>query len=126
MSITLPCFYKGEFIGVTGTDINMEDLTSDISLFNQGHNAYAFMTSRSGRTIVHPLLPAPTSAYGDPVYLDIRALESEPEFNYVFDSMKMYERLSFLILPDFLPNAAYLSVYEATSHVCFMQNEQLL
>lgn len=126
MSITLPCFYKGEFIGVTGTDINMEDLTSDISLFNQGHSAYAFMTSRSGRTIVHPLLPAPTSAYGDPVYLDIRALESEPEFNYVFDSMTMYECFFFLISPNLLPNAAYLLVYEAATHVCFVQNELLL
>ena len=118
VSITLPCFYKGEFIGVTGTDINMEDLTSDISLFNQGHSAYAFMTSRSGRTIVHPLLPAPTSAYGDPVYLDIRALESEPEFNDVFDSMTMYECLSFFSFTGlFTANAAYLSVYEVTSHV---------
>jgi len=88
MSITLPCYDQNKkFIGVAGTDINIEDLTSDLSLFDQGRSTYAFMTSRSGRAIVHPLLPAPTSAYGDPVYLDIRALEPEPEFNEVFASM---------------------------------------
>lgn len=87
ISITLPCYHKGRFIGVTGTDINIEDLSSEITLFNEGQSAYAYMTSRSGRTIVHPLLPAPTDAYGEPVYLDIRALEPEPEFNDVFESM---------------------------------------
>ena len=86
MSITLPCYDQNKkFIGVAGTDINIEDLTSDLSLFDQGRSTYTFMTSR--RAIVHPLLPAPTSAYGDPVYLDIRALEPEPEFNEVFASM---------------------------------------
>lgn len=91
MSITLPCYDKNKkFIGVTGTDINIEDLTADISLFNQGRSTYAFMTSRSGRSIVHPLLPAPTNPYGYPVYLDIRALEPELEFNDVFASMTMY------------------------------------
>ena len=90
MSITLPCYHKGEFIGVAGTDINIEDLVSDIDLLKEGQIAYAFMTSKSGRTIVHPLLPAPTDAYGDPVYLDIRTLEPEAEFNDVFTSMKTY------------------------------------
>ena len=90
ISITLPCYHKGRFIGVTGTDINIEDLSSEITLFNEGQSVYAYMTSRSGRTIVHPLLPAPTDAYGEPVYLDIRALEPEPEFNDVFESMITY------------------------------------
>ena len=90
MSITLPCYHKGKFIGVAGTDINIEDLVSDIELLKEGQIAYAFMTSKSGRTIVHPLLPAPTDAYGDPVYLDIRTLEPEAEFNDVFISMKTY------------------------------------
>ena len=82
------------FIGVVGTDISMEDLVSDINLLNEGQSAYAFMTSKSGRTIVHPLLPAPTDAYGDPVYLDIRALEPEAEFNDVFTSMTKYVGVS--------------------------------
>ena len=90
MSITLPCYHKGKFIGVAGTDINIEDLVSDIDLLKEGQIAYAFMTSKSGRTVVHPLLPAPTDVYGDPVYLDIRTLEPEAEFKDVFISMKTY------------------------------------
>ena len=89
------------FIGVVGTDISMEDLVSDINLLNEGQSAYAFMTSKSGRTIVHPLLPAPTDAYGDPVYLDIRALEPEAEFNDVFTSMTKY--VGVLTCNNFLP-----------------------
>ncbi|KAJ7384571.1 hypothetical protein OS493_021202 [Desmophyllum pertusum] len=87
MSITLPCFHQGNFIGVTGTDINIEDLLSDITFFNQGQSTYAFMISNSGRTLIHPLLPAPTDAYGDPIFMDIRTLESDTEFNEVFDSV---------------------------------------
>jgi len=89
------------FIGVVGTDISMEDLVSDINLLNEGQSAYAYMTSKSGRTIVHPLLPAPTDAYGDPVYLDIRALEPEAEFNDVFTSMTKY--VGELTCTNFLP-----------------------
>ncbi|XP_015763441.1 PREDICTED: VWFA and cache domain-containing protein 1-like isoform X1 [Acropora digitifera] len=88
VTITLPCYHNGRFIGVTGTDFTMDDLTSDISLFqNQGHGAYAFMTNKPGRTMVHPLLPTPSGAYDDPVYLDIRALEPESEFNEVFNAI---------------------------------------
>ena len=90
MSMTLPCYHKGKFIGVAGTDINIEDLVSDIDLLKEGQIAYAYLTSKSGRTIVHPLLPAPTDVYGDPVYLDIRTLEPEAEVNDVFISMKTY------------------------------------
>ena len=102
MSITLPCYHKGKFIGVAGTDINIEDLVSDIDLLKEGQIAYAFMTSKSGRTVVHPLLPAPTDVYGDPVYLDIRTLEPEAEFNDVFISMKTYGGYYFVALFFFL------------------------
>ena len=88
MSITLPCYdKKGTFIGVAGTDINIEDLLSDITFFNQGQTTYAFMISGSGRTLIHPLLPAPTDAYGDPIFMDIRTLESDSEFNEIFEWM---------------------------------------
>ena len=90
MSITLPCFHQGKFIGVTGTDINIEDLLSDITFFNQGQSTYAFIISNSGWTLIHPLLPEPTDAYGDPIFMDIRTLEPETEFNEVFDSIIKY------------------------------------
>ncbi|XP_078384872.1 VWFA and cache domain-containing protein 1-like [Oculina patagonica] len=87
-SITLPCYHQGNFIGVVGTDLSMEDLLSEIIYFQRGQSSYAFMADSSGRTMVHPLLPAPSDAYGDPIFMDITALEPEPEFYSVFQSIK--------------------------------------
>ena len=75
---------------MVGTDITIEDLLSDITFFNQGQSTYAFMLSNSGRTLIHPLLPASTDAYGDPIFMDITTLEPETEFKEVFDSIKKY------------------------------------
>ena len=66
----------------------MEDLLSDVTYFQKGQSSYAFMTDSSGRTMMHPLLPAPSDAYGDPIFMDITALEPETDFYSVFDSIK--------------------------------------
>ena len=89
MSITMSCYHQGKFIGLAGTDINIEDLMPDITeYFKQRKTTYAFMISRSGRTLIHPLLPAPADAYGDPIYMDIRNLERpESKFKDIFESM---------------------------------------
>ena len=91
MSITLPCYDEtGNFIGVAGTDINLEDLLSDITFFNQDQTTYAFMIAKTGRTLIHPLLPAPSGAYEDPFFIDIRTLETDSKFLEVFASMTRY------------------------------------
>ena len=91
MSITLPCYDEtGNFIGVAGTDINLEDLLSDIMFFNQDQTTYAFMIAKTGRTLIHPLLPAPSEAYDDPFFIDIRTLETDSKFLEVFASMTRY------------------------------------
>ena len=87
-TITLPCYYQGKFIGVVGTDISMEDLLSEITYFQRGQSSYAFMADSSGRTMMHPLLPAPSEAYEDPIYMDLTTLEPDPEFYSVFQSIK--------------------------------------
>ena len=87
-TITLPCYYQGTFIGVVGTDISMEDLLSEITYFQKGQSSYAFMADSSGRTMMHPLLPAPSEAYEDPIYMDLTTLEPDPEFYSVFQSIK--------------------------------------
>ena len=57
MSITLPCYDQtGNFIGVAETDINLEDLLSEITFFNQDQTTYAFMIAKTGRTLIYPLL----------------------------------------------------------------------
>ena len=66
----------------------MADLLSDITYFQKGQSSYAFMVDSTGRTMMHPLLPAPSSAYGDPIFMDITTLEPEPEFSSVFESIK--------------------------------------
>ena len=59
--------------------------------FKQGRTTYTFMITKSGRTLIHPLLPAPADAYGDPIYMDIRNLERpEADFKEVFESMTKY------------------------------------
>lgn len=89
VSITIACYNHGKFIGVAGTDINIEDLMPDFTkYFKQGRTTYTFMITKSGRTLIHPLLPAPADAYGDPIYMDIRNLERpEADFKEVFESM---------------------------------------
>ena len=88
-SITLPCYHGGKFIGVIGTDISMADLLSDVTYFQKGQSSYAWMADSSGRTMMHPLLPAPSDAFVDPIFMDITALEPEPGFDTVFQSIKV-------------------------------------
>ena len=88
-SITLPCYHQSKFIGVVGTDISMADLLSEVTYFQKGQLSYAWMADSSGRTMMHPLLPAPSNAFVDPIFMDITALEPEPGFNMVFQSIKM-------------------------------------
>lgn len=88
-TISLPCYLNGQFIGVVGADFSMEDLLSDITYFRERSDSYnyAFMADRSGRTVMHPLLQAPSDVGGYSV--DIRTLENNPAFNaVVFSSMQ--------------------------------------
>ena len=89
MSMSFPCYdNQRRFVGVAGTDINVfEDLVNDITFFNQDQRTYAFMISNSGRTLIHPRLPIPNEPYADPIFLDIRTLETDAEFLEVFNSM---------------------------------------
>jgi len=50
------------FIGVVGTDINIADILSEVTYFKKGQSSYAWMADSSGRTMMHPLPPAPSHA----------------------------------------------------------------
>ena len=65
----------------------MADLLSEIIYFQKGQSSYAFMADSSGRTMMHPLLPAPSNATR-PDFYGLTALEPEPEFYSVFESIK--------------------------------------
>ena len=88
-TVSMPCYHNNKFIGVAAVDITMSDLLADVTYFSQGKASYAFLVDMTdGRTMVHPLLPAPSSVTEPPVYLDIRSLEPEPKFSEVFSSIK--------------------------------------
>ena len=81
-TVSLSCHHNGQFIGVVGVDITMSDLLADVTYFSQGQSSYAFLVDRTdGRTMMHPLLPAPSSVTEPPIFVDIRTLEPEEEFN---------------------------------------------
>ena len=86
-TIALPCYHNNKFIGVVGTDISMEDIQSQIIYFKKGQASYAFMANSFGRAMIHPLLPAPSGAFEDPIVMDITTLEPETEFNDVIASI---------------------------------------
>ena len=83
------CYHNNKFVGVAAVDITMSDLLADVTYFSQGEASYAFLVDRTdGRTMMHPLLPAPSSVTEPPVYLDIRSLEPQPHFAEVFSSIE--------------------------------------
>ena len=89
ITVLMPCYHNNKFIGVAAVDITMSDLLADVTYFSESQASYAFLVDRTdGRTMMHPLLPAPSSVTEAPVYLDIRNLESEPKFAEVFSFIK--------------------------------------
>ncbi|KAJ7382927.1 hypothetical protein OS493_031702 [Desmophyllum pertusum] len=84
LRIKLATYYN---LFALGTQLSPVVSVPYIDAFGTGQSTYAFMISNSGRTLIHPLLPEPTDAYGDPIFMDIRTLEPETGFNEVFDSI---------------------------------------
>lgn len=65
----------------------MEDIKSQITYFQKGRASYAFMVNSFGRAMIHPLLPTPSGAFEDPIFMDITAVEPTPEFGDVIASI---------------------------------------
>ena len=87
--MSMPCHHNGQFIGVAAVDISMSDLLTDVTYFSHGQASYAFLVDRrDGRTMMHPLLPAPSSVTEPPIFIDIRSLEPEKEFESVYSSIE--------------------------------------
>ena len=75
-----------EFKGVACINILLSTITSGVEFFSDGEYSYGFIMERSGRAIIHPLLPKPTqSRY---TFLDIENLEPHVKIN-VTDHMKL-------------------------------------
>ncbi|XP_070554595.1 VWFA and cache domain-containing protein 1-like [Ptychodera flava] len=80
----LPVLEGGKLKGVVGVDITLQDLFADITYFHEGQSTYSFIyeveTSSMGRTLTHPLMPAPSTVEEDPVFVHITSLEREADF----------------------------------------------
>jgi hypothetical protein len=52
----------------------------EVEFFEEGNSSYAFMIDKTGRALVHPLLPDATyvKLEDDPVQVDITTLERSP------------------------------------------------
>lgn len=68
----------------------MSNLLSDITYFRQGENSYSFIIDGRGRTLMHPLLPLPSQASDDPIYVYIHHLERANAAQEIIESMKRY------------------------------------
>lgn len=79
---------SGTLVGVTCTDILLDELLSDITNFKQGELSYAFMIDGQGRVMVHYLQPTPNAITSDPDPIDIHVLEPSPDAKPMIDSMK--------------------------------------
>ncbi|XP_070560450.1 VWFA and cache domain-containing protein 1-like [Ptychodera flava] len=87
----LPIKQGGELKGVVSIDITLDDLLGDISYFKEGERTYSFLyevnSKAEGRTLLHPLLPAPVNIEDDPVYVHVTTLERDDDFvNLVLDN----------------------------------------
>jgi len=49
LSISMACMLNGAAIGVSGVDLHLEDLVQDVTYFNQGDDAYAFIINTYGK-----------------------------------------------------------------------------
>ena len=96
-TMALPVYHDNKFIGVVGTDISMEDIQYEIEYFQKGQASYAFMANSFGRAMIHPLLPAPSDAFEDPIFVDIASLEPAPQFGEIVKSIMRFASVLFCI-----------------------------
>ncbi|WP_431324698.1 methyl-accepting chemotaxis protein [Rhizobium sp. YTU87027] len=65
-SVTYPVISKGEFIGVTGVDISLSSLGSQLRAMRPFETGRVFLLSQSGNWIVGPTTEVTSKEYADP------------------------------------------------------------
>ncbi|XP_033103553.1 VWFA and cache domain-containing protein 1-like [Anneissia japonica] len=92
ISLTKPCFYNQELIGIVGIDVSVGDLLEDITYYHEGEVSYAFIADKNGNALSHPSLPRPLFVKTQPSFVDIALLEQAPGFDAVKKSMMSGDR----------------------------------
>jgi hypothetical protein len=77
---------------VACTDVKLSELLKKVEFFEEGNSSYAVMIDKTGRALVHPLLPDATyvKLEDDPVQVDITTLVRSPNSGEVIDKIKRY------------------------------------
>lgn len=70
MSITQPCFYNDQVIGIVGIDLHMGDLVEDITYHQQDRSSYSFLINTEGKLNEYYLLPVRCLAIVHPTRFD--------------------------------------------------------
>nr|XP_039264048.1 VWFA and cache domain-containing protein 1-like isoform X1 [Styela clava] len=75
-------------VGVVGTDLSMREMMAEVTYFHAGGQAsYAFVMDKTGRVLLHPHLPSPSSVKDDPVLTEIGAFERTKEVKQFLESV---------------------------------------
>ena len=82
--------HDGSLKGVTCVDVRIADILGDIEYAQPGERSYTFIIDKTGRTLVHPLMPNPFKVTDDPTFIDIEVLERAREAMDVIESMKRW------------------------------------
>ncbi|KAI0211084.1 VWFA and cache domain-containing protein 1 [Lamellibrachia satsuma] len=88
ISVCKPVYKEEKLLGVAAVDLRLADLLTEATYYNGGEYSYAFIIDRTGRTLVHPLLPKPSVSETGRASVDISALEQNNVVQHVIDSMK--------------------------------------
>ena len=87
ISVCKPVYHDHKLQGVAAIDLRLADLLSSVTYYYSGEYSYAFIIDHCGRTLLHPLLPNPsTSERTARAIVDISTLE--PKASRVISSMK--------------------------------------
>ena len=89
ISVCKPVFHDQQLQGVAAIDLRLADLLSSVTYYYSGEYSYAFIIDKSGRTLLHPLLPNPsTSERTARAIVDISTLEPKASREGVISEMK--------------------------------------
>ncbi|KAK7065340.1 hypothetical protein SK128_020401 [Halocaridina rubra] len=75
LSICLPLTHNSTFMGTSCIDFSIFNLLGSHTSIDDIKDAYVFIVSSLGNTLLHPLLPSPASLSQDPSYVTIENLE---------------------------------------------------
>ena len=89
ISVCKPVFHDQQLQGVAAIDLRLADLLSSVTFFYSAEYSYVFIIDKSGRTLLHPLLPNPsTSERTTRAIVDISTLEPKASREGVISEMK--------------------------------------